>query len=76
VDVIATVTDGAGRERYRRVTSVTARSFETAGGTYRYSLQIPLADASGDMLLTLAVRPSGSTAHAVSQRTAFVVNPR
>jgi VWFA-related protein len=75
VEVIATISDASGTERYHRATKVTAREFKTAGGTYRHAVQIPLRDIREDVMLTLEARPIGAPRHALARRVSFAVAP-
>jgi VWFA-related protein len=74
IELTATVTDSAGRERYRQRTPVAAGEFRS--GASLFKLRIPLTDVDGDLMLTLEGRPAGSATERVTRRIAFTVTPR
>ena len=73
LDVVATISDTAGREYYRRLTHVAGRDFNAAGGAYPYSVQIPLKGMSGDLVLSIEARLADSETPVASRRVAFAV---
>jgi VWFA-related protein len=74
VQLTITVSDSSGRERYRREAKVAGREFTASGGSYRCSVQLPLADMDGDLRLTIDARASSD--HVATRRAAFTVTPR
>lgn len=72
LEVITTLTDGAGAERYRRVTKVPRADLKAADGIYRHAVQVPLRSTAGDLMLSVEARPAGS-GNGVVARVAFSV---
>lgn len=72
IDVVTTVVDALGGERYRRTTRVSPEELG-ADGLYRHAVQIPLHDAGRDLALSVQVMPAGSPRDAVARQVAFTV---
>lgn len=70
--VIVALTDTDGKVLYRREIEIVPSSFKAAG-VYRHIVQIPLAEASGDLVLTMDAFPVGSPRDRVTRRVAFSV---
>jgi hypothetical protein len=74
IDVVATVTEPSGHERYRRRQSISAEAFRGNRGLSRYVERISLTDGGGEFLLTLEVRAPGSPAPLAARQVAFSVD--
>jgi VWFA-related protein len=73
IALMTTIVDAAGRECYRRVTTVARSDFKAAHGVYRHAVQIPLNDAAGDLMLVIEARPIASPRESVTRRVPFTV---
>ena len=73
VELVATISDAAGRDVYRRATTLAANDFTQ--GSSRNVTAIPLAGMGGDLVLSFEARAAGSRQQVV-RRVPFHVNPR
>ncbi len=73
VDLITTIHDREGRERYRGVNEVLKEDFRALRGAYVHAVSIPLRELSGELFLQLEARPGDTRGPGVVRRVAFSV---
>ncbi len=74
--VVTAIIDGAGHQRYRDLRTVTRKDFKGATGAYRHAVQVPIANAGGDLMLVIEARPIASPGESVTRRVPFAIAPR
>ncbi|HEY8550363.1 MAG TPA: VWA domain-containing protein [Vicinamibacterales bacterium] len=75
VDLVTTIVDASGRERYRAVNEVMRDDFRPLRGAYVHAMSIPLAELAGPVMLQVAARQAHGGDAGVSRRIAFTVTP-